>query len=78
MMKKIKVTLEWEDISIYFTNYTFFKRQNNFSGVDFYLLITPLEIKLSLLQLYASFQPVKQPFSPLLYCFRLSFTSLKS
>jgi len=29
-MKKIKVTLEWEDISIYFTNYTFFKRQNNF------------------------------------------------
>jgi len=24
MMKKIKVTLEWEDISIYFTNYTFF------------------------------------------------------
>ena len=63
---------------LFYKLYLFLKDKIIFEEWIFISESHPLEIKLSLLQLYASFQPVKQPFSPLLYCFRLSFTSLKS
>lgn len=63
---------------LFYKLYLFLKDKKIFKEWIFISESYPLEIKLSLLQLYASFQPVKQPFSPLLYCFRLSFTSLKS